>query len=59
MKERDVSRADVVFTLRSGVVDPPELEGGTWRYRVRTPELLVVVALDDDNLTVISTWRIP
>ena len=41
---RDLTTVDCVNALRAGVVDPPELENGTWRYRVRAGRIGVVVA---------------
>lgn len=44
--------------LRAGVVYPPELENGTWRYRVRGGRINVVVAFrSEDTLVVITAWR--
>ena len=40
--------------LRAGGVDPPELENGTWRYRVRGGRTNVIVAFrSEDTLVVI------
>jgi hypothetical protein len=40
-------------------VDPAELENGTWRYRVRTPKIAVIIRfVDDDELMVVTAWRI-
>ena len=46
------------LALRAGVVDRPELENGTWRYRVRGGRISVVVAFrSEDTLVVITAWR--
>jgi hypothetical protein len=50
---------DCVNVLRGGVVEPPELENGTWRYRVRTPRICVVIAFRSSMaFSVITTWRV-
>ena len=55
---RDLTTVDSVNVLRAGVVDPPELENGTWRYRVRAGRISVVVAFrSEDTLVVITAWR--
>jgi len=54
-----LDRADVESTIRGGVVDPPEWEGGEWRYRVRTRRVETILALEDDDVLVIVTaWRL-
>ena len=50
---------DAVNALRGGIVDPGELERGTWRYRVRTARLVVVVAFrSETDLVVVTGWRV-
>lgn len=45
--------------LRAGVVETPEFEHGSWRYRVRTSRFYVVVAFrSKTELVVVTTWRI-
>ncbi len=59
MKERGVTPFEIFDVLRSGVVDAPEQEGGTWRYPVRTPAMRVIVAFRmEDHLIVITLWRL-
>src|SRR5262245_29145995 len=59
MKQDDLSTVDCVNVLRGGVVQPPDLERGTWRYRVLTNRICVVVALrSDEELVVVTAWRI-
>jgi hypothetical protein len=54
----EITRVDVVNVLRGGVVEPAELEKGTWRYRVRTAKIYVVVAfLSETELIVVTAWR--
>ena len=63
---------DVVNILRAGVVQPAEWEGGSWRYRVQTRQIVVVAASDpeidiaptaedpveDMELIVVTAWRL-
>jgi hypothetical protein len=68
--ERDkdgLTDVDIVNVLRGGIVDEPEWENGSWRYRVRTAKITVVVAFDpepeeagDDEieLVVVTVWRL-
>jgi hypothetical protein len=54
----DLTTVDAVNVLRGGVVSPGELERGTWRYRVRTARLVVVVAFrSETELVVVTGWR--
>jgi hypothetical protein len=49
---------DCVAVLRSGTVEPAELEGGTWRYRVRARDVWVVVAFRSEHqLVIVTAWR--
>jgi hypothetical protein len=55
----NMTTVDALNVLRGGVVDPPELEKNTWRYRVRTSKMYVVVAFrSDTELRVITAWRV-
>lgn len=59
MVDDDLESTDCVNVLRGGVVQPPELEKGEWRYRVTTNRICVVVALDGDKrLRVVTVWRV-
>ena len=54
----DLSSVDAVNVLRGGIVDPPELQSGTWRYRVRTDRIAVVIAFrSESELVVVTAWR--
>ena len=49
---------DVVNVLRGGAIDPAEFENGSWRYRVRTNKIAVVVCfVSETELCVVTTWR--
>lgn len=58
--ERDkLTTPDVVNVLRAGVVEPSELERGSWRHRVRTNTICVVVVLvSEQEAVVVTAWRI-
>ena len=56
--ERGLTTGDCVNALKSGAVEPPEWENGSWRYRVRAGEITVVIAFRGArDLTVITAWR--
>lgn len=53
-----LSTQDAVNVLRAGTVDPAEFEKGCWRYRVRTPRMVVVVAFRSaTEIRVVTAWR--
>lgn len=59
MRKDDLTTVDCTNVLRGGVVEPPELRDGTWRYRVRTARIYIVVAFRSETaLTVVTAWRI-
>ena len=48
----------VMAVLCGGIVEPAELERGSWRYRVRAGRVYVVVAFRSEVLAmVITAWR--
>ena len=54
----DITTVDAVNVARGGVVEPPELEKGSWRYRVWTQRLTVVVAFrSETHLRFVTGWR--
>jgi hypothetical protein len=58
LAERSMDSVDVVNVLRAGVVQEPEMEDGTWRYRVCTMRMTVVVAFrSKTELVVVTAWR--
>lgn len=58
MAKDNLTMIDVTNILRGGVVDPPELENGSWRYRVRTARIAVIVAFrSEPELRVVTAWR--
>ncbi len=59
MKKDGLSTVDCLNVLRGGVVEPGEFEKGSWRYRVRTSMIYVVVAFrSEDALAVLTAWRL-
>lgn len=58
MKNDDLTMVDCINVLRGGVVEPAEWENGTWRYRVHTQRIWVVVAFrSETRLVVVTAWR--
>ena len=58
MAEDGLTTVDCVNVLRGGVVEPAELEPGSWRYRVATGTICVVIAFRSDTaLVVVTAWR--
>lgn len=50
---------DVLNVVRGGIVDEPEFENGSWRYRVRTTKIAVVVCFrSETELHVVTCWRV-
>lgn len=59
MAADDLTIVDVVNVLRGGWVEFSESVRGTWRYRVRTRQIAVVVAFrSETQLAVVTAWRI-
>ncbi len=55
----DLTTVDCENVLRGGVVRPGEFERGTWRYRVETSRITIVVAFRSEHeLVVVTAWRI-
>lgn len=58
MEEREMDTSDCINILRGGKVREGEYENGSWRYRVETPKMAVVVAfIDEDELMIVTAWR--
>jgi hypothetical protein len=59
MADDDLTTVDCVNVLRGGVVEPPEFERGSWRYRVRTARVCVVVVFRSEiKLVGVTAWRV-
>ena len=48
IRKDSLTTVDVINVLRGGIVEPAEWENGSWRYRVHTARICVVVAFDSD-----------
>jgi hypothetical protein len=58
MAKDKITQDEALAVLRAGVVEPGELEGGSWRYRVRATRTFVVVALRAETAAaVVTAWR--
>ena len=59
MAKDALTRVDCVNVLRGGWLDPAEFENGSWRYRVHTQRITVVVAFRSrEALVVVTAWRV-
>jgi hypothetical protein len=57
LADDDLSTVDAVRALRAGVVEPPEFEKGCWRYRIRTPRMVVVIVFrSTSEIAVVTAW---
>lgn len=58
MQKDNLGIVDCINVLRGGVVEEPEQVNGTWRYRVRTAQIVVVVAFrSETHLRIVTAWR--
>jgi hypothetical protein len=59
MAKDNLNDQDALNVLRAGIVEPAEIEKGSWRYRVRTPRGLyfVVAFRSETELRVVTAWR--
>lgn len=58
LADDDLSTVDAVNVLRGGVVEPAEFENGSWRYRVRTQRIAVVIVFRSaSEIVVVTAWR--
>lgn len=59
MEKDGLTAPDCISVMRGGVVEEPGFENGTWRYRIRTQRIYVVVAFRSEiELSIVTTWRI-
>jgi Domain of unknown function (DUF4258) len=59
MGRDQLTTVDCTNVLRGGVVEPGEWQNGSWRYRVKTNRICVVVAFRSEKRAVVVTaWRI-
>ncbi len=59
MKERNLKSGDVLNVLKVGkIFSDPEFENGSFRYRVQTKKMTVVVVFKNPHhVVVITAWR--
>lgn len=58
MARDNLTLVDCVNVLRGGYPDPAEWENGSWRYRVRTARICVVIAFrSEQELVIVTAWR--
>lgn len=58
LKKWRLTTLDCVNVLRGGVVAEGEYENGSWRYRVYTQRISVVVRFEAaDMLQIVTAWR--
>lgn len=59
MEKDKLTTQDLVNVRRAGVVEPSEFERGSWRHRVKTNAICVVVVLvSEREAVVVTAWRI-
>lgn len=59
MKNDSLVDRDVTNVIRGGYCESVDFEKGTWRYRIRTQRIVVVVAFRSEaELRVVTAWRV-
>jgi hypothetical protein len=59
MRSDGLSEDAVIAVLHGGIVESAELEGGSFRYRVRVGRVYVVIAFRSEVCAVVVTaWRV-
>ena len=60
MVERDLRAGDVLNVLKAGNIwNEPEFENGSFRYKVSTSKIIVVIAFRKaKNIVIITAWRV-
>src|SRR5260370_20380410 len=59
LRERNIDMVDVDNVLRTGRIDTEgRLEDGSWRYRMETDRMVVVVAFRSrSEMVIVTAWR--
>ena len=58
MAKDGLTMVDCVNILRGGIVEQAEWENGSWRYRVHSQRIWVVMAFrSEKRLVVVTAWR--
>ena len=53
-----MTMVDCANVLRGGFLEPAEWENGSWRYRVRTARMCVVIAFRSEReIVIVTAWR--
>lgn len=60
MAKDDLKLPDVLNVVRCGsIVNAPERENGSWRYRIQTSRIVVVIAFEaPDQIIGVTAWRL-
>jgi len=59
LKKWNLSMLDCENVLRGGIVDEAEYENGSWRHRVRTQKIAVIIEfLSEEELLIVTAWRL-
>lgn len=59
MANDNLTAVDCTNAMRGGVVEPGEFDKGSWRYRIHTARMCVVVAFRSEvRLAVVTAWRV-
>ncbi|MFN2445476.1 MAG: DUF4258 domain-containing protein [Vicinamibacterales bacterium] len=55
----NLTQADAVNAIKAGAVEPAEFERGSWRYRVHTVRVWIVVVFRSvTHLVVVTAWKV-
>lgn len=59
MKVRNLRMGDILNVLKAGkIINFPEFENGSYRYRVKTMKLTVVIAFKKpSHVVIVTAWR--
>jgi hypothetical protein len=58
MRNDGITEDEALAVLRGGVVEPAELERGSWQHRVRAGRVFVVITFRAaDRVAVVTAWR--
>ncbi len=58
MADRKLGTGDVLNVIRGGWVEHSEFENGSWRYRIVTNRMTVVVAFrSEEEFRIVTAWR--
>ena len=52
-----LTEVDVINVIRAGAYKPPEIQNGSWRYRIETQKMFVAIAFNSSRELVVCTAR--